>query len=96
MPDAYRGETVKAYVSLRPGEASPKELIEFCKNRMAAYKDPRVEELVDDLSEDGNGQDPSEGAPSRFGPLRSRPRPGAISPLPLTPTSPSRGVIPRG
>ena len=46
--------------------------------------------------EDRHRKDPSEGAPSRFGPLRSRPRPGAISPLPLTPTSPSRGIIPRG
>ena len=42
VPDEYRGETVKAFVSLRPGEeATPPELIAFCKERMAAYKYPR-------------------------------------------------------
>jgi len=38
IPDEYRGETVKAFVSLRPGEdVSEQELIAFCKERMAAY-----------------------------------------------------------
>ena len=42
IPDEYRGETVKAFVSLRPGEdVSEQELIAFCKERMAAYKYPR-------------------------------------------------------
>ncbi len=41
VPDEYRGETVKAFVSLRPGEAvTEDELIAFCKERMAAYKYP--------------------------------------------------------
>lgn len=39
VPDSYRGETVKAFVSLRPGtDATPEELIDHCKTRMAAYK----------------------------------------------------------
>jgi len=37
VPDEYRGGTVKAFVSLRPGEtASEADLISFCKELMAA------------------------------------------------------------
>ena len=50
VPDQYRGETVKAYVSLKPGAAvTEEELIEFCKEQMAAYKYPRSIEFVDEL-----------------------------------------------
>ena len=57
VPDAYRGETVKAFVSLRPGErVDPDELIAFCRERMAAYKYPRVVELVDELPETASGK----------------------------------------
>jgi long-chain acyl-CoA synthetase len=57
VPDAYRGETVKAFVSLRPGErADADELIAFCRERMAAYKYPRVVELVDDLPRTASGK----------------------------------------
>ncbi|MBD1373328.1 long-chain fatty acid--CoA ligase [Hazenella sp. IB182357] len=41
IPDAYRGETVKAVVVLKPGEQlSAEELILFCRKRLAAYKVP--------------------------------------------------------
>ena len=45
VPDEYRGETVKAFVS-SPGRrrSTPEELIAFCRERMAAYKYPRVVE----------------------------------------------------
>jgi long-chain acyl-CoA synthetase len=57
VPDAYRGETVKAFVSLRPGETvTAPELIAFCKARMAAYKYPRQVELVDELSKTVTGK----------------------------------------
>lgn len=57
VPDEYRGETVKAFVSLRPGaEVSPPELIAFCKERMAAYKYPRQIELVDELPKTVTGK----------------------------------------
>jgi long-chain acyl-CoA synthetase len=50
VPDSYRGETVRAYVSLKPGAAaSPEELIAFCRERMAAYKYPRQLELVEEI-----------------------------------------------
>ncbi|EUA23687.1 AMP-binding enzyme family protein [Mycobacterium xenopi 4042] len=50
LPDPYRGETVKAYVSLREGlSVQPNELIEYCRARMAAYKYPREIEIVDSI-----------------------------------------------
>ena len=57
VPDEYRGETVKAFVSLRPGtEATEAELIAFCKERMAAYKYPRSVALVDELPKTVTGK----------------------------------------
>ncbi|MCH6159462.1 AMP-binding protein [Streptomyces marispadix] len=55
--DAYRGETVRAYVSLRPGTpAAPDELIGHCKERLAAYKYPRQVEILDDLPKTTSGK----------------------------------------
>jgi long-chain acyl-CoA synthetase len=46
IPDAYRGETVKAYVVLKPGESlSADDLVAFCRDRLAAYKVPRLVEF---------------------------------------------------
>lgn len=57
VADAYRGETVKGFVVLRPGhEATETELIEFCKTRLAAYKYPRQVEIVDDLPRNASGK----------------------------------------
>jgi long-chain acyl-CoA synthetase len=42
IPDPYRGETVKAYVIMKPGEkATEEEIINFCKEKLAAYKVPK-------------------------------------------------------
>jgi long-chain acyl-CoA synthetase len=50
VPDEYRGETVKAFVVLKEGEsATEAEIIEFCRERMAAYRLPRAIEFRDDL-----------------------------------------------
>jgi long-chain acyl-CoA synthetase len=57
VPDGYRGETVKAYVSLVPGHTTTApELIEFCKQRMAAFKYPRVVETLDELPKTASGK----------------------------------------
>lgn len=57
IPDEYRGETVKAFVSLRPGtEVTPDELIAFCKENMAAYKYPRYVEMMDELPKTPTGK----------------------------------------
>jgi long-chain acyl-CoA synthetase len=43
IPDAYRGETIKAFVVLRPGAtATEDELNVFCREHLAAFKVPRV------------------------------------------------------
>jgi long-chain acyl-CoA synthetase len=50
VPDEYRGETVKAYVVLNPGEeATEEEIITFCRERLASYKSPRVVEFRAEL-----------------------------------------------
>jgi long-chain acyl-CoA synthetase len=52
VPDAYRGETVKAFVALTDeykNAVTPNELIRFCKERMAAYKYPRMVEIIDEV-----------------------------------------------
>jgi long-chain acyl-CoA synthetase len=57
VPDDYRGETVWAYVSLRPGAAAtPGELTAFCREQMAAYKYPRRIEVVPDLPKTPTGK----------------------------------------
>jgi len=57
VPDEYRGETVKAYVSLKPGATvTEEELIGFCKQQMAAYKYPRSIDFVEDLPKTTTGK----------------------------------------
>jgi long-chain acyl-CoA synthetase len=57
VPDAYRGETVKAVISLKPGcTATPEDIIEFCKAHMAAYKYPRLVEIIEDLPKTVTGK----------------------------------------
>ncbi|OBJ83294.1 AMP-binding protein [Mycobacterium sp. 1245852.3] len=57
VPDPYRGENVKAYVSLKEGATcSADDLISFCKQNMAAYKYPREIEIVDDLPKTNTGK----------------------------------------
>ena len=50
VPDAYRGETVKAWVVLKPGEtATEEEIREFCKKEMAPFKVPTLVEFRTEL-----------------------------------------------
>ncbi|MFD8611936.1 class I adenylate-forming enzyme family protein [Streptomyces sp. NPDC059631] len=57
VPDAYRGETVKAYVSLRPDAAAePDALAAYCKERLAAYKYPRQVEILPELPKTASGK----------------------------------------
>ena len=57
VPDEYRGETVKAFVSLKTGQSVTEQtLIAFCKERMAAYKYPRRIEFVDELPKTASGK----------------------------------------
>ena len=57
--DAYRGESVKAVVVLRAdarGKVTEDEVINWCKEHMAAYKYPRVVQFVDVLPKSGSGK----------------------------------------
>jgi fatty-acyl-CoA synthase len=57
--DAHRGETVKAVVVLRQaerGRVTPEQVIDWCRRNMAAYKSPRIVELVDTLPKSGTGK----------------------------------------
>ncbi|MBT2468068.1 AMP-binding protein [Streptomyces sp. ISL-66] len=57
VPDPYRGESVKAYVSLRPGAtADPAELSAYCAERIAAYKYPRQVEILPVLPKTTSGK----------------------------------------
>lgn len=57
MQDPYRGETVKAIVSLKHGAtATTEELIDFCKKQMAAYKYPRMVDIIDELPKSPAGK----------------------------------------
>ncbi len=47
VPDPYRGETVKAFVVLKPGKTvTEADLIAFCKERLAPFKVPKAVEFA--------------------------------------------------
>jgi fatty-acyl-CoA synthase len=57
--DAHRGETVKALVVVRSthkGKVSEAEIIEWTRQNMAAYKHPRIVELVASLPKSATGK----------------------------------------
>ena len=57
IPHVYRGETVKAYIVLRPGEtATAEEIIDFCKEKLAIYKVPKIVEFRDELPKSAVGK----------------------------------------
>jgi long-chain acyl-CoA synthetase len=50
VPDAYRGETVKAWVVLKPDQtATEEEIQEWCKERLAKFKVPTQVEFRQEL-----------------------------------------------
>ncbi len=50
IPDPKRGETVKAWVVVQPGESlTEQEVREWCKGKLAAYKIPTEVEFRDEL-----------------------------------------------
>jgi acyl-CoA synthetase (AMP-forming)/AMP-acid ligase II len=57
VPDEKWGETVKALVVLRPGStATERELIEFCRSRLAHFKCPTSVEIRDVLTRTATGK----------------------------------------
>jgi len=57
VADPYRGETIKAVVSLKPGyTVTADEIKAFARERMAAYKYPRTVDIIDDLPKTTSGK----------------------------------------
>ena len=57
VPDDKWGETVKALVVLAPGaEATERDLIDWCRERLAHYKCPTSVELRDELARTATGK----------------------------------------
>ena len=57
IPDDRLGEEVMAIVTLRPGASlTTPELIAYCKERIAAYKYPRVIEFRDEVPKNTMGK----------------------------------------
>jgi long-chain acyl-CoA synthetase len=50
IPDAYRGETIKAWIVVKPGEVMTKEEVnEWCKDKLAKFKVPTHVEFRNEL-----------------------------------------------
>lgn len=59
VPDEARGESVKAFIVLKPdfvGKISEDEMIAWAKNQMAAYKYPRAIEFREELPATSSGK----------------------------------------
>jgi len=57
VPDGRLGEEVKAFIVRRPGQSlTETELIDWCKEQLAAYKYPRFVEFRDALPMGGTGK----------------------------------------
>ena len=57
VPDEYRGETIKAFVVVKPGESlTEAEIIEYCRERLAAYKAQKRIAFLDTLPKSAAGK----------------------------------------
>jgi long-chain acyl-CoA synthetase len=57
VPDAYRGETVKAFIVCKPGmTVTEQDIIDFCKTKLAPYKVPKLVEFRTELPKSAVGK----------------------------------------
>jgi long-chain acyl-CoA synthetase len=60
ITDSYRGETVAAFVVLKPGieasEQTKREILAFCKEKLAVYKVPKIFQFRDSLPKSAVGK----------------------------------------
>jgi len=57
VPDPIKGELVKAFIVLRPGtDATEEEVIAYCRQRLAAFKAPRMVGFLSSLPKSPNGK----------------------------------------
>jgi long-chain acyl-CoA synthetase len=56
-PDPYQGESVMAFVVLKPGQqATEQELIGYCRDQIAVFKCPRKIAFRDELPKNNTGK----------------------------------------
>jgi len=54
VPDPKRGESIKSFIVLKPGEhATAEQIIAYCRSNLAAYKVPRIIEFRESLPKSG-------------------------------------------
>jgi long-chain acyl-CoA synthetase len=57
IPDEYRGETLKAFIVLKPGETmTEQEVTAFCKEKLAPYKVPKLIEFRSEVPRTPTGK----------------------------------------
>ena len=59
VPDEYRGESPKAFVVLSAqyqGKITEKEIVDWCRDYMAAYKRPREVVFIGELPKNASGK----------------------------------------
>ena len=59
VPDEYRGETVKAFIVPKQdarGRVTEEEIVAFGKEKMAAYKAPKIVEFIDEIPKNLTGK----------------------------------------
>lgn len=59
VPDPYRGENIKALIVLKPeykNIVKEEEIIAWCRDKMAAYKCPRLVEFIEELPKTISGK----------------------------------------
>jgi long-chain acyl-CoA synthetase len=57
VPDPHKGEVVRAFIVLRPGQqVSAEDLLQWSRENMASYKAPREVRFIDALPATGAGK----------------------------------------
>lgn len=57
IPHEYRGETVKAFIVVKQSETlTQEEVVDYCKEKLAAYKVPKMVEFIDELPKSAVGK----------------------------------------
>jgi len=73
VPDEVWGESVRAAVVLRDGEAAdPEALLAFCSERLARFKCPRVIDRLEEMPRTGSGKIDKKGLREPFWKGRAR------------------------
>ena len=93
VPDDEWGESVKAFVVLKPGMAATgPEIIDTARAHLASYQKPRSVEFVDRPAQGTDRQDPQARVAR---PLLGRPRPPGLTPHPRPSANPRLRMLGR-